>query len=181
MRSSMAINFVVPRNSLFRILEVTFNPVRCVRTLAFSTDTQRMSWLMVEGSQSEPKLVSSKLERIKLPADIEDGTGLCTLIKTLSLLIDSQLPKQIALLQPGKSRFNNASSIRIKVEATLQIAAAQKGIPLHLVSPNTTVHYKRKLEKAETSLEAILNDGKAFSVSDMGDVICVGVVKLPHV
>jgi hypothetical protein len=42
------------------------------------------------------------------------------------MLMDTQNPKQIAVLQPGKSKFNNTSPVRIKVEAALQIAAAQK-------------------------------------------------------
>jgi Holliday junction resolvasome RuvABC endonuclease subunit len=152
-----------------------------VRTLAFATDTVKMSWLIIEGSQSEPKLGSAKLERIKLPADVAEGTGLCSLIQTLSLLIDAQSPKPIAILQAVKSKFNNTSSARIKVEAALQIAAAQKSIPLHLVSPTTTTNYKKKLEKANKSLEGIFNGGEVFSPREMGDVICVGVIKLPHV
>jgi hypothetical protein len=96
------------------------------------------------------------------------------------MLMDTQNPKQIAVLQPGKSKFNNTSPVRIKVEAALQIAAAQKAIPLHLVSPISVSAYKKKLEKAESSIEVILNGGKAFSPIGMGDVICIGVVKLPR-
>jgi hypothetical protein len=151
-----------------------------VRTLAFSSDTERLSWLVVEGFQSSPKLVSQKLERIKLPSNIDNGEGLCSLIRTLGLLIDSQTPKQIAVLQPGKSKFNNTSSVRIKVEAALQIAAAQKNIPLHLVSPMSVTAHGKKLEKAELSLEAVTNGGKSFSPIAMSDVICTGVIKLPR-
>jgi Holliday junction resolvasome RuvABC endonuclease subunit len=151
-----------------------------VRTLAFSTDTAKMSWLVVEGSQRGPKLSSLKLERVKLPPDIETGEGLCKLIQTLVLLINAQAPKQIAILQPGSSRFNNTSAVRIKVEAAVQIAAAQKGIPLHLVHPVSISSYKKRLEKAQKSLEALLNNGEAFSPREMGDVICIGVMKLPN-
>jgi hypothetical protein len=151
-----------------------------VRTLAFSSDTLRLSWLIVEGSQASPRLISPKLERIQLPADVKEGSGLWSLTQTLGLLIDTEKPEQIAVLQPGKSKFNNNSTVRIKVEAVLQIAAAQRNIPLHLVSPNAVSNHKKKLQNANTSLEDIFNKGEAFSPSAMGDVICVGVVKLPR-
>ena len=152
-----------------------------MRTLAFSTSTDKMSWLMIEGSHSKPKLISTKLERIKFPADIGEGAGLLGLIKTLGLLIDAQSPQQIAILQPGKSKFNNASPVRFKVEAILQIAAAQKGIATYLVSPLTVSAYIKKLAKGEKSIEELINGGQAFSPREMGDVICAGVAKLPNV
>jgi len=151
-----------------------------MRTIAFVSDTEKLSWLIVEGSHPDPKIVSKKLERIKLPSDIDQGEGLCSLIRTLSLLIDTETPEQIAVLQPGKSKFNNTAPVRIKVEAALQIAAAQKSIPLHLVSPLTVSAYKKKLEKNESSVEAHLHGGQPFSPVAMGDVVCVGVVKLPR-
>ncbi len=152
-----------------------------MRTLAFSTDTEKMSWLIVEGSRSKPKLVSAKLERIKFPADINEGSGLLSIVKTLGLLIDAQNPQQIAILQPGKSKFNNASPIRFKVEAALQVAAAQKGIATCLVSPLTVSAYKKKLAQSDGSVEGLINEGNAFSPREMGDVICAGIVRLPNV
>ncbi|NYF79827.1 hypothetical protein [Granulicella arctica] len=152
-----------------------------MRTIAFSTDTEKMSWLIVDGSHSEPQLVSTKLERIKFPVDIDEGAGLLGLIKTLGLLIDAQNPKQIAILQPGKSKFNNASPIRFKVEAALQVAAVQKGIAVCLVSPLTVSAYKKKLAKAEKTIEGLVNGGQPFSPRETGDVICAGVVRLPNV
>ncbi len=151
-----------------------------MRTLAFSSDTEKLNWLIVEGFYSSPKLVSQKLERIKLPSNIEEGEGLCSLIRTLGLLIDTQTPKQVAVLQPGKSKFQNTSFVRIKIEAALQIAATQKNVPLHLVSPVSVSAYKKKLDKAGLSLEAVLNDGRRFSPIVMSDVICAGAIKLPH-
>jgi hypothetical protein len=151
-----------------------------VRTLAFLTGTEKISWLILDGTKDTPKVISVRLERIRLPADVEEGKGLCSLVQTVSLLIDAQHPKQISILQPGKSKFNNTSSTRIKTEAALQIAAAQKGVPVHLVSPITTTKYRKKLEESGKSLESTLNGGGPFSPREMGDVICAGVVRLPH-
>jgi hypothetical protein len=151
-----------------------------VKTLAIATSTEKISWMIVDGTKSAPKIVSAKLARIKLPADIEDGSGLCSLIQNLGLLIDAQCPKQISILQPGKSQFNNSSSIRIKTEAAVQIAAAQKGVPVHLVSPITTTRYRKKLEDDGKSLESTFNGGVPFSPRETGDVVCVGVIKLPN-
>lgn len=152
-----------------------------MKTLAFSTNTERMSWLIVEGTHSSPKVASARLEHIKLPFDVQLGSGLCSIIQTLSLLIDTQNPKQITILQPGRARFNNASSVRIKVEAALQIAAAQKAIPLYLVSPMRVSAYKKRLARSGSSIETLLNGGRAFTPREMGDVICVGIAKLPNV
>ncbi len=152
-----------------------------MRTLAFLTDTLKLSWLVLDGSRESPKLLGDKLERIKYPADIGAGSGLCSIIQTVGLLIDKETPEQIVVLQPGKSKFNNNSSVRSKVEAALQIAAAQRNIELYLVSSKSIATYQKKLAANGQSLESLLNGGKPFSPVETMDAICAAVLKLPNV
>lgn len=100
-------------------------------------------------------------------------------LKHLEMLFQTEKPKRIVVLQAGKSRFNNTSPKRIKVEAAVQIAAANRQIDAQLVSPATIAAKKKRLEKEKTSMEKLFNSGNEFGSKDLSDAVGAGFESLP--
>lgn len=150
-----------------------------MKILVTSTSTLKIGWASVTGSQERP-VISSKLERITLSDEVDAGPGLAALIKTVEMLLQTEKPDEVVIVQAGKSRFNNSSTRRPKVEAVIQIACANRNLPTRLVSPQTIAALRKRLAKEETSLEIISNEGKDFVPKDLGDLIGAALGFLPH-
>lgn len=112
--------------------------------------------------------------------NVSDGAGLATLFKTLCSLIEHEAPDEIAILQAGKAKFGNSSSVRIKVEAVIQLAADHCKVACQLVAPQTLRTKEKKFSSiAGKTPEVVFNAGAPFTPKVMNDAVLTGWTQLP--
>jgi hypothetical protein len=148
-----------------------------VKVLGVVPGSTDVKWALLEGTRGAPVLLPMATKGQKLPAD--ENQALWSMLRLAKTLVGEQKVEKFYILQAGKSKFGGPSTIRVKLEAVFQIAAAEVSIAAEVVAPQTL----RALEKrfpniAGGTLEAILNRGEDFSPKPWRDAVLTAWVGL---
>jgi hypothetical protein len=152
-----------------------------MKILAALTTSTSVSLICVRGSQKNPSFVEAQIQRCSLPNSEDEGKRLSTMLATIRALITDKAPDHIAILQAGNSKFGNSSQVRPKIEALIQIAAADDGRKCEIVHPVSLKAREKKFEKiVGSSLEIAFNDGGDFSSKEKRSLALLGWSQLPE-
>ena len=151
------------------------------KVLAIISDSKKLRYGIVGGVQSKPVAHSSKTSTIDFPAEIDSGSGLCAMLKTLTALVASEAPTQVAVLRSGKGQHNTSGTTRPIVEALIQIVCEQAPVTCSLIHPATLRAKEKKFGSiVMQSPEAVFNGNNAFRPHEARDVFLTGWKDLPE-
>lgn len=135
--------------------------------------TKDIRWAMLDGTQSEPRLIESIKKSEKLPIDEDQSTLLYDLKRFVGSALLETSVEHIMLLGAGTSQFKT-SPLRLKVECVFQIAAKEADIPINVIPPQTLRAKEKKFSSiAGGTPEEILNGGNDFSPIPWRDAVLV--------
>ena len=137
-----------------------------------------IQWALLDGSPEQPTLIQLPTKTQRLPNTVVDGQYLRSVYKLVRTFFQEQSIERVCLLQALNAKFR-ASPARIKIEAVVQMAADELGIPAATVAPQTLrAREKRFGETAGDSPEAVFNNGTDFTPKPWRDAVLVAWVGL---
>ena len=147
-----------------------------MKVLGVEASTKGVNLAILEGTRKRPSLVKLATKTQKLANDDDEAIALHKFYKLIRAFLDEKKVEKVAILAAGVRRFGGAPSLRPKIEAVVQLAAAERAIPVEMVSPNTLRSEEKKFADAtgEENPEQCFNDGEPFVPKDWKDAVLVG-------
>ncbi len=147
-----------------------------MKVLGVLPSTTGVLWAVLEGSRKRPTLVTLDTKGQKLPADEDQTQKLHKLKNLVVAFLNERKIEKVCIVVSGPLRHGGAPSLRPKVEAIVQIAAAERAIPVELVQPASLRAKEKKFAEitGDETPEACLNAGDPFVPQDFKEAVLVG-------
>jgi hypothetical protein len=134
-----------------------------MKVIGIITETNQLRHTVVSGTSVAPTCESGKFGSLPYPPDLEIGTGLDLMQKTLYGLIEASKPCKVVLVVSVAGPTGKRSVPRIVVETLVKIAAHNAQQELELLHPVSLRSKEGKFESLVGSTpEATFNGGEKF-------------------
>ena len=152
-----------------------------MNVLGVCTSPDGIRWALASGTRSLPQLRDMERNILRLP-DIEDETAkLMNVLRFLSTLIKEKDIEKVVVATVGHSQYGGPSTVRVKIECVVQLAAAETAVAVELIAPKTLKAREKKLSaEAGGSAEEILNNSHDFSPRAGRDAVIAAWAGLPE-
>ena len=151
-----------------------------MKTLSVTTEPKQLRYVVMSGTCGSPHCNSAKVETIPYPPDIDKGSGLATMLKTVSGLLASEKPNKVVVLLSVPA-MRGTPSVRPTIEALIKLACHQEHSEFESLHPVALRAREKKFQtKLGKSPEQVFNNGVAFRPAISRDTYLTGWSGLPE-
>jgi hypothetical protein len=151
-----------------------------MKILSIVTEPKQLRYALISGTRPNPSPESSQLEKIPYPPDIDQGSGLDTMLNTLTGLVATHKPCKVTVLLSIPAQ-HGSQSVRPVIEALLKLACHREHQELESIHPlSLRAREKKFLSVVGKTPEQALNNGANFRPIVSKDVYLTGWSGLPE-